>query len=77
MQPYRFEFVHMKGETNKVADALSHTLEFECSAIEVHCAPLLYWDEIVLAVRDDPNYRNSKPKRDKDWRKEQGVWTLS
>ena len=77
MQPYRFEFVHMKGETNKVADALSRTPEFECSAIEVHRAPLLYWDEIVSAARDDPNYRNSKPERDEDWRKEQGVWTLS
>ena len=54
MQPYRFEFVHMKGETNKVADALSCTLEFECSAIEVHRAPLLHWDEIVSAARDDP-----------------------
>ena len=63
MQPYRFEFVHMKGETNKVADALSRTPEFECSAIEVHRAPLLHWDEIVSAARDDPSYRNSKPEK--------------
>ena len=41
MQQFRFEFVHLKGETNKVADALSRTPEFECSAVEVHRAPQL------------------------------------
>ena len=45
MQPYRFEFVHLKGEANKVADALSHTPEFECHAVEIYAAAPLYLED--------------------------------
>ena len=76
MQPYRFEFVHLKGETNKVADALSRTPEFECSAVEIHWAPQLYWDELVQAARVDPAYPGSQPEKGGGWKKEQGLWTL-
>ena len=76
MQPYRFEFVHLKGETNKVADALSRTPEFECSAVEIHRAPQLYWDELVQAARVDPAYPESQPEKGGGWKKEQGLWTL-
>ena len=76
MQPYRFEFVHLKGETNKVADALSHTSEFECSAIEILRASQLSWDELIEAADKDSGYPRAKPERGKDWKKEGGLWIL-
>ena len=76
MQPYRFEFVHLKGETNKVADALSRTPEFECSAIEVLRASQLSWDELIEAAEKDSGYPRAKPERGEDWKKEGGLWTL-
>ena len=66
MQPYRFEFVHLKGETNKVADALSRTPEFECSAIEVLRASQLSWDELIEAAEKDSGYPRAKPERGED-----------
>ena len=76
MQQFRFEFVHLKGETNKVADALSRTPEFECSAVEVHRAPQLRWEELVEAAKSDASYPTSKPEPREDWRKEEGLWIL-
>ena len=60
MQQFRFEFIYLKKETNKVADALSYTLEFECSAVEVHRALQLCWKELVEAARSDASYPTSK-----------------
>ena len=76
MQPYRFEFVYLKRKTNKVADALSRTPEFECSAVEIHRAPQLYWDELMRAARADPAYPESQPEKGGGWKKEQGLLTL-
>ena len=76
MQQFRFEFVHLEEETNKVADALSCTSEFECSAVEVHRALQLHWEELVEAAKSDASYPTSKPEPREDWRKEEGLWTL-
>ena len=69
MQPYRFEFVHMKGEANKVADALSRTPEFECSAIEVHAAPPLHQEDLSKAAKADKGYARPQPIGGREWEK--------
>ena len=56
MQPYRFEFVHLKGEMNKVADALSRIPEFECRVIEVYPADQIRLTELFEAAKKDPSY---------------------
>ena len=74
MQRYRFEFVHMKGETNKVADALSRTPEFECSALEIHAAAPLCREEMSAAARKDPQYVRPRAINDEKWEKKEGLW---
>ena len=74
MQPYRFEFVHLKGETNKVADALSRTPEFECQAIEVHAADQIQQQELREAARNDPAYVQPPPGARKGWKREGDLW---
>ena len=76
MQPFRFEFVHLKGETNKVADALSRTPEFECSALEILSSQSLYQDEIVAAARKDSGYVRPPPLGDRVWEKRGELWTV-
>ena len=76
MQPYRFEFVHLKGETNKVADALSRTPEFECTALEVFPAQPLHQDELIKAAQQDQAYTCPSPIGGQAWEKRQGLWTI-
>ena len=76
MQPFRFEFVHLKGETNKVADALSRTPEFECSALEILSSQSLHQDEIVAAARKDSGYVRPPPLGDRVWEKRGELWTV-
>ena len=77
MQPYRFEFVHLKGETNKVADALSRTPEFECSAIEILPLQPLHQDELIQAARKDSRYVKPPPVGERVWEKKGELWTLN
>ena len=77
MQPYRFEFVHLKGEANKVADALSRTPEFECQAIEIHPAACLHWEELAIAARGDPTYVRPLPLEGHPWGKKGDLWMVS
>ena len=74
MQPYRFEFVHLKGETNKVADALSRTPEFECRAIEVHPADQIRPTELLEAARKDPSYVQPPTGMRQGWKREGELW---
>ena len=74
MQPYRFEFVHLKGEANKVADALSRTPEFECHAVEIHAAAPLHLEDLTEAAKKDPTYATPPAARGCEWRKEAGLW---
>ena len=74
MQPYRFEFVYLKGEANKVADALSRTPEFECSAIEIHAADQLNASDFVEAARRDSTYSTPPSGSAQRWRKEGNLW---
>ena len=76
MQPYRFEFVHLKGETNKVTDTLSRTPEFKCTALEVHSAPLLHREELIDAARKDPGYVRPLPVGDRRWEKREDLWVV-
>ena len=74
MQPYRFEFVHLKGEANKVADALSRTPEFECNAIEIHAADHISSQDFSVAAQKDSTYPSSPPNAARVWRKEEDLW---
>ena len=76
MQPYRFEFIHLKEETNKIADALSRTPEFECSALEIHPAQPLHQDDLVSSAQADPRYVQPSPLNGQVWRKEGVLWKL-
>ena len=70
MQPYRFEFVHLKGEANKVADALNRTPEFECRTVEIYAAAPLHLEDLTEAAKKDPTYAISPAVRKCEWRKE-------
>ena len=74
MQPYRFEFLHLKGETNKVADALSRTPEFECQALEVHAAAPLRREELLEAAKNDQGYAQPPPGKREGWKREGELW---
>ena len=74
MQPYRFEFVHVKGEANKVADALSRTPEFECRAVEVHAAPSLTLEDLKSAAASDSTYGIPPTLRGWDWELQGELW---
>ena len=76
MQPYRFEFEHLKGDANKVVDALSRTPEFECQAVEIHPAASLRLEELSNAARVDPNYARPSPVGQRQWEKDGELWTL-
>ena len=45
-QPYRFQFEHIRGDNNKVADALSRASEFECRAVKIHAPSTLQFSQI-------------------------------
>ena len=77
MQPYRFEFVHLKGEANKVADALSRTPEFECRAVEIHPAAPLYRENLTHAAREDPSYVRPPPINNITWEKKGELWMIT
>ena len=74
MQPYRFEFMHLKGETNKVADALSRTPEFECQAIEIHAASPLRQEDLIEAAKADPAYTQLPLGKREGWKKDGELW---
>ena len=74
MQRYRFEFVHMKGEANKVADALSRTPEFECTAVEIHSAAPLCREEMMNAAQKDPLYVRPRATAGEKWEQKKGLW---
>ena len=74
MQPYRFEFIYLKGETNKVADALSRTLEFKCCAIEVHPAAQIRPADLLEAARKDSSYVQPLTEMRQEWKKEGELW---
>ena len=77
LQPYRFEFVHLKGEANKVADALSRTPEFECQAIEIHSAAPLRQEELEEAARKDVDSPKPQPVGKVQWEKKGGLWKIN
>ena len=74
MQPYRFEFIHLKGEANKVADALSRTPEFECRAVEVHAAPSLSLEDLKTAAAKDPTYGVPPTMKAWGWELQGELW---
>ena len=74
MQPYRFEFVYLKGEANKVADVVSRTPEFKCYAVEIYAAAPLHLEDLTEAAKKDPTYATPPTARGCKWRKEAGVW---
>ena len=76
MQPYRFEFIHLKGEANKVADALSRTPEFECQALEIHSAAQLHREELLSAARQDSSYACPPPLEGRSWEKKGDLWEI-
>ena len=75
LQPYRFIFEHIKGDNNKVADALSRAPEFECKAIEIHCPPSLTKSQIKLAALTDHTYHAiDVTKLDGQWELRDDIW---
>ena len=74
LQRYRFEFVHLKGEANKVADALSRTPDFECAALEVHCADPLCREDLTSAAQKDSTYVRPRATAGETWEKKDGLW---
>ena len=76
MQPYRFDFVHLKGEANKVADALSRTPEFECQAIEIHPSTHFYQEDLSRAAQEDVSYAQPQPLGPQKWEKKGSLWVI-
>ena len=74
LQRYRFEFVHLKGEANKVADALSRTPDFECAALKVHCADPLCREDLTSVAQKDSTYVRPRAMAGETWEKKDGLW---
>ena len=75
LQPYRFTFEHIRGDNNKVADALSRAPEFECRAIEIHSPPALQMSQIKTAAQNDPEYSQiDVSKIHGEWEHRDNIW---
>ena len=60
----------MRGDNNKVADALSRAPEFECRTVEIHSPPTLQLSQIKTAAQSDNEYKQI------DVSKINGKWEL-
>ena len=60
MQVFSFRFVHIAGQANRVADALSHTPTYYAEVVEILPYPATFsFGDVLKAAEQDPAYREA------------------